>query len=131
MNLLRKHIDSYETSGEAPITWGRFVERMLRHGSIALLLVFVSLLVGMSGYIGFEHLGVVDAFLNASMILGGMGPVNTVASTGGKIFAGFYALYSGLVFLVVAGLLLAPVVHRVLHKFHWETGEANDSGSNQ
>jgi hypothetical protein len=129
MNLFRKHIDSYETSGEAPIAWGRFVERMLRHGSIALLLVFVSLLAGMSGYIGFEHLGIVDAFLNASMILGGMGPVNPVVSTGGKIFAGFYALYSGLVFLVVAGLLLAPVVHRVLHRFHWEISEGNDNQS--
>lgn len=83
----------------------------------------------MLGYMGFEHLGIVDAFLNASMILGGMGPVAEVKSTGGKVFAGMYALYSGLVFLVVGGLLLAPVVHRILHKFHWEISDDNEEKS--
>lgn len=67
----------------------------------------------------------VDAFLNASMILGGMGPVKTQGlSEAGKVFAGLYALYSGLVFIAVMGLMLAPVIHRVLHRFHWsERGE--------
>lgn len=131
MNLFRKQLDSYETKGDRPIAWAHFVERMIRHGSIAGLLILFSLGLGMAGYMGFERLGVADAFLNASMILGGMGPVATIASTGGKLFAGFYALYSGLVFLVVAGLLLAPVVHRVLHRFHWEISEGNDDKSNQ
>ena len=131
MSLFRKQLDSYETKGDRPLAWAHFVERMIRHGSIAGLLILASLAIGMAGYMLFEHLGFVDAFLNASMILGGMGPVNEVKSTGGKVFAGAYALYSGLVFLVVAGLLLAPVVHRVLHRFHWEISEGNDNKSNQ
>ncbi len=88
----------------------------------------MSLGIGMVGYRGFEGLGWLDAFLNASMILGGMGPVDTVKSNGGKFFAGMYALYSGLVFLVVAGLLLAPVVHRILHRFHAEAAESEAGG---
>lgn len=118
--MIRKTLDGYETKHERPIAWAHFVARMLRHGYVAGLLVAASLVIGMSGYMGFEHEGVVDAFLDASMILGGMGPVGEIHSTGGKLFAGVYALYSGLVFLVVAGLLLAPVVHRVLHRFHAE-----------
>jgi hypothetical protein len=131
MSLFRSQIDSYETRGDRPLAWAHFVERMIRHGSIAGLLILASLAIGMTGYMFFEHLGFTDAFLNASMILGGMGPVAQIQSTGGKLFAGTYALYSGLVFLVVAGLLLAPVVHRVLHRFHWEISEGNDNKSAQ
>jgi len=76
------------------------------------------LLAGMFGYVHFEHLSWLDGFLNAAMLLGGMGPVESPQTPGGKIFAGLYALYSGMVFLVVAGIALAPVVHRVMHKFH-------------
>ena len=129
MSFFRRHIDGFEGGNEPPIGWEHFVARMRRHGTISLVLVAISLGVGMAGYMGFEHLGLVDAFLNASMILGGMGPVAEVKSTGGKIFAGMYALYSGLVFLVVGGLLLAPVVHRILHKFHWEISDDNDNKS--
>src|ERR1019366_7124633 len=111
MNLFRKELDSYERSSDVPLAWAHFVQRLVRHGAIAALLVAFSLGFGIAGYMGFEHLGFVDAFLNASMILGGMGPVANLASTGGKIFAGMYALYSGLVFLVIAALLLAPVIH--------------------
>lgn len=131
MSLLRKQIDSYETKGERPLAWPHFINRLIRHGSIAGLLIVFSLGLGIAGYMGFEHLGPVDAYLNASMILGGMGPVAEVKSTGGKLFAGTYALYSGLVFLVVAGLLLAPVVHRVLHKFHWEISQDDHKESSQ
>lgn len=67
----------------------------------------------------FEHLAWRDAFLNAAMLLGGMGPVDGPKSDGGKIFAGLYALYSGLLILVTAGVVLSPVLHRILHKFHW------------
>jgi hypothetical protein len=74
----------------------------------------------MSGYMYFERLGWLDAFLNAAMLLGGMGPVNSLRTAGGKLFAGLYALYAGLVFLVVAGILFAPLVHRLFHRFHWE-----------
>jgi hypothetical protein len=86
---------------------------------VALLLVG-SLAAGMAGYAAFEHLGWVDAFLNASMLLGGMGPVNAPLTDAGKLFAGMYALYAGLVFIVSAGVLFAPVLHRVMHRFHLE-----------
>lgn len=85
-------------------------------------MVVVSLAVGMCGYHFLEKLPWIDALLNASMILGGMGPVDPVKTDAGKIFASFYALYSGLAIISVAGLLLAPVVHRFLHKFHVDPG---------
>ena len=84
------------------------------------MLVLGSLLIGMAGYEYFEGLGWRDAFLNAAMLLGGMGPIETHLTPGGKLFAGLYALYAGLVFLLVAGLLFAPVFHRILHRFHWD-----------
>jgi hypothetical protein len=86
-------------------------------------LVFGSLLIGMAGYAHFESLACRDAFLNAAMLLGGMGPVESPQTAGGKLFAGAYALYSGLMFVVATGIVLAPVVHRLLHKFHWDAGE--------
>jgi len=82
--------------------------------------VLGSLAIGMAGYAHFENLPWRDAFLNAAMLLGGMGPVESPITNGGKLFAGFYALYAGLVFLVAAAILVAPVVHRLLHKFHWD-----------
>jgi len=93
---------------------------VLRHAAAALALVVVSLAVGMAGYEHFEGLPWRDAFLNSAMIAGGMGPVDAPHTNGGKVFAGLYALYSGLVFIATAALLLAPLVHRVMHKFHWE-----------
>lgn len=129
--MFRKQLDSYERRGEKPLAWEHFVERMIRHGVIAIVLIALSLGMGIGGYMLFEHKDLVDAFMNASMLLGGMGPVGDIKYTGGKIFAGLYALYSGLIFLVVAGLLLAPVVHRVLHRFHWEITEGNDNQGNQ
>lgn len=90
------------------------------HGAIALLLLGVSLLAGMAGYSHFEKLPWRDGFLNSAMLLGGMGPVNPPQTDAGKLFAGFYALYAGLAFIVMAGLVFAPVFHRLLHKFHWD-----------
>jgi len=87
----------------------------------ATAIVVVSLAIGMVGYAYFENLSWLDAFLNSAMLLGGMGPVNPPKTDGGKLFAGIYALYAGLVFLVAAALLAGPVVHRLLHKFHWES----------
>jgi hypothetical protein len=80
----------------------------------------LSLLIGMVGYVYFEDLTWTDAFLNSAMLLGGMGPVDAPQSEGGKIFAGLYALYAGLIFLIAIGVALAPVLHRLLHKFHLE-----------
>ena len=98
---------------------------MLRHLALAAAFVTVSLFIGMAGYAHFEGLAWRDAFLNASMLLGGMGPVETPQTPGGKVFAGLYALYSGLVFLVTAAILAAPAVHRLLHKFHYPADHAS------
>ncbi|HXM82998.1 MAG TPA: hypothetical protein VN929_13845 [Burkholderiales bacterium] len=94
--------------------------RLARHAALALAILLVSLGAGMAGYSYFEGLGWRDAFLNSAMLLGGMGPVDAPQTPGGKLFAGFYALYAGLVFLVTGGILLAPIVHRLLHRFHLE-----------
>ena len=108
----------YEQRHEHLLPVREFVRRWLRHAGLASVVIFGSLLIGVCGYVWLEGLSWVDGFLNAAMILGGMGPVATIQTTGGKIFAGLYALYSGLVFLVAAGILLAPLFHRVMHRFH-------------
>jgi hypothetical protein len=108
----------FEHRSEQVLPGHRFALRLLRHLLISVGIVVVSLVVGIAGYEHFEHLGLRDAFLNAAMLLGGMGPVDTNLSPAGKVFAGAYALYAGLVFVVAAGVLLAPVVHRILHSVH-------------
>lgn len=113
----------YEQKTEPPITGKQFVRRVLLHFAAALALVLVSLMTGMAGYECFEQLPWRDAFLNAAMLLGGMGPVDPPRTDGGKLFAGLYALYAGLVFLVAAGLIIAPIVHRIMHQFHWESDQ--------
>jgi len=99
------------------------MRRLILHGFGSLAVVAASLVGGMIGDHSYELLSWRDAFLNAAMLLGGMGPVESPQTDGGKLFAGFYALYAGLVFLVAAGLLVAPALHRMLHVFHWETGK--------
>ena len=110
----------YEARYAPPLPSRLFARRFLLHFAASQLLVLFSLGIGMSGYMYFEHLPWRDAFVNTAMLLGGMGPVDSLKTNGGKVFAGLFALYSGLVFLVVAATLLAPVVHRILHRFHWE-----------
>jgi hypothetical protein len=110
----------YEPKAHPPIPRHRFVRRVLLHAAAALALVLVSLMLGIAGYQYFEQLPWRDAFLNAAMLTGGMGPVDAPRTDGGKLFAGLYALYAGLIFLVAAGLICTPVVHPVMHKFHWE-----------
>lgn len=97
-----------------------FRRHLATSGSVGILLIIISLAVGMAGYAYFEKIGFYDAFLNASMILSGMGPILNPASTGGKVFAGFYALYSGFAVLAIAAIMFAPVVRRFLHRFHLE-----------
>lgn len=119
-----KPLYPYEPRHVPPIPVAGFALRLLAHASVALGLVAVSLLVGMLGYRHYEAMGWADAFLNAAMLLGGMGPVKTAdLSEGGKVFAGLYALYSGLAFIAVMGIMLAPVVHRILHRFHWSSDD--------
>jgi hypothetical protein len=98
----------------------QFMIRLAHSGVIALVLVAVSLFGGMAGYHFLERLSWIDAFLNAAMLMGGMGPVDVPTTNGGKLFAGLYALYCGLAVIFVAGIILAPIAHRVLHKFHME-----------
>jgi hypothetical protein len=110
----------YEPHHQKPIPHRYFVRRLILHFIGALSLIFFSLFIGMIGYHYFEKLSWLDAFLNAAMLLGGMGPVDSPQTGGGKLFAGLYALYAGLVFLIAAGLVVAPALHRMLHLFHWE-----------
>ena len=112
----------YEDRRTPPLPPRRFARRMANHVAVAAALVSLSMVIGMWGYEHFEHFPWRDAFLNTAMLLGGMGPVDPLHTDGGKVFAGIFALYAGVVFLVVAGLFLAPVIHRIMHKFHFEAG---------
>lgn len=107
----------------------RFMLHLSRNGLLALGLIGLSLGIGMAGYRSLEHVGWADAYLNAAMLLGGMGPVKTDLTPGGKIFAATYALYAGLVFIALIGIILTPVGHKVLHDFDSRVkerrGEAN------
>ena len=111
---------SFEHHNERPISKNLFFRRMFRYFALALILVITALGIGIIGYHILENLSFTDSFLNASMILGGMGPVNELKTESGKIFAGLYALFSGLIFLVVVGLVVAPLFHRLLHRFHFK-----------
>lgn len=97
-----------------------FLQRQLVHLALSLGVLAFSLALGMWGYERYEHLPWRDAFLNSAMLLGGMGPVKVDLSESGKLFAGLYALYSGLVVIAVTGLLLAPGIHHLMHRVHWE-----------
>src|SRR4051812_8771438 len=101
---------------------GKFYRRLAVSFALGIGLIVVVLGIGMVGYHGFEQMGWIDAFENAAMILSGMGPAADLKTDGGKIFAGCYALFSGLMFITLAGIFLAPVAHRALHKFHLESG---------
>jgi hypothetical protein len=108
----------YEHLGAPLLPRRVFAIRLLKNAGIAAAMLVASLAIGTVGYRSFEDLSWVDAFLNASMILNGMGPVDTLHTTGGKIFAALYAIYSGLAFLTIVAVLLAPIIHRGLHRFH-------------
>lgn len=102
------------------LPFNAFIHRVALYLAAAAVLVLCTLGIGMLGYHGLEHYSWIDSFLNASMILGGMGQINELHTEVGKFFAGLYALFSGLIFLAGASLVLAPVVHRLLHRFHLE-----------
>lgn len=104
-----------------------FVRRFARFALLASGIIVVSLTLGVLGYHFFEHLSWADSLLNASMILGGMGPVDRPQTLTGKLFASFYALFAGIVFLISVGVLLAPILHRFMHRFHFEL-DVDDNG---
>jgi hypothetical protein len=121
--LSKRHILKYEAKHEPLLSRRAFAQRLGRNFAIVVMLIGVSLLAGMAGYHYLEGLPWIDAFANAAMILSGMGPLNPVQTWYGKLFAGLYALYCGLVVIVAAGVLFAPILHRMLHHFHGEPGE--------
>jgi hypothetical protein len=110
----------FEHRKQEPLSTTMFRRRFVTYLASAFVVVGVALGIGVIGYHSLESMSWVDSFLNASMILGGMGPVSQLNTNAGKLFAGVYALFSGLVFLVVAGLMFGPLVHRLLHLFHYE-----------
>jgi hypothetical protein len=105
-----------------------FLRRLARNLLLGLVFIAASLLLGAAGYHGFAGLAWIDALLNASMILTGMGPVDPLTTTGGKLFATFYSLFSGVAFLSIVGVMVAPMVHRFLHRFHLDVEGAQDPG---
>ncbi len=108
-----------------------FIRRLLRCLGLALVIIAIALSLGVTGYHFIAGLTWIDALLNASMILTGMGPVDVLKSNAAKVFASFYALFSGVVFISLMGLLLSPIAHRVLHKFHLSDEDMNDKKSRE
>ena len=112
----------FEHKKQPLISQKEFIKRVGRYALWAALLVGVSWLIGIIGYHSLEGMPWIDSILNAAMILGGMGPVDQLVTNAGKLFASFYALFSGIIFLVSVGVLLAPIIHRYMHKFHLGNG---------
>ena len=108
----------YEHRSHALLSRQQFFVRIAQHIGWVALIIGGSLAIGMAGYMGIAHFSVVDAFLDASMLLGGMGPVGALPSDAAKIFAGCYALYAGIVFIASSGILIAPIAHRLMHRLH-------------
>ena len=112
-----------EHKSQQLLSRSQFARRMAIYAFFGVGFLCISLAIGSIGYAYFAKLSPVDAFLNASMILTGMGPVDKMQTTGGKLFAGIYAIYSGVAFLTFCGVLFTPVYHRFIHKFHLDFGE--------
>lgn len=117
----------FEHHREPLLPMRQFFFRVGRYGAAALILIGVSWLVGILGYRVLENMSWIDATLNAAMILGGMGPVNPLQTDAGKLFASVYALFSGIIFLVSVGVFIAPIFHRLLHRFHLEAEADRDN----
>lgn len=105
-----------------------FIRRMAASMGISQVLAVGALVIGMAGYHWIAGLEWIDSFQNAAMILGGMGPVDLMTSTAAKLFAGLYAIFCGLVFISIMGIMMAPILHRVMHRFHLADEDVNDPG---
>jgi hypothetical protein len=123
MALRNPTITRFERHGQPVASRRTFAGRMLVAIGLWLLLTVGGLAIGIAGYAAFEGMSLVDAFVNAAMILSGMGPLGELKTTSGKIFAGTYAIFSGLIIVIATGVVLAPIFHRVLHRFHVETSK--------
>jgi hypothetical protein len=118
--VAKRHLLKYERKNQPLISRRAFARRLVTNGAFSVAWIVGSLLIGIAGYHFLEGQAWVDAFANAAMILSGMGPLGTLNTTGGKIFAGLYALYSGLALILAIGVVIAPIVHRFLHRFNME-----------
>jgi hypothetical protein len=116
-----EELGMYEHRSQALLSRSLFLRRLMRHGLLALALLLVALGIGVLGYHFIEGINWLDSILNASMILSGMGPVDQMETAGGKLFASAYALFSGVAFLAIAGVVIAPLAHRLLHRLHLDT----------
>lgn len=112
---------SFERRGQPLASRRKFLVRMSVAVGLWMFLTSAGLAIGIAGYAAFEGMSLVDAYVNAAMILSGMGPVGELKTTAGKIFAGSYAIFSGLIIVIASGFVLAPIFHRILHRFHVET----------
>lgn len=108
----------FERRHEKLATWPVFIRRIVESLGLAAFMIIFSLIIGIAGYHWLADLDWIDSLLEASMILGGMGPIKELTTSPAKVFASLYALFSGLVFIGIMGVVLAPIVHRVLHSFH-------------
>ena len=113
-------LEQLEHQEEKLLPLGEFYKRLLVFGLLSLGVILVSLVIGILGYMFFEGMSLVDAFLNAAMLMGGTGPVSSLSTNGGKIFAGLYAMYCGFVLIFSVAIFMTPVFHRILHLFHLE-----------
>ena len=119
----------YEYRSHRLLSPAEFFKRVVRHGLVALAVMGAGLGLGVFGYHYLAGLQWIDSLLNASMILGGMGPVNPLQTNAGKIFASLYALYSGIILLASVGILVTPIFHRFMHRFHLELeDDSSESG---
>ena len=122
-NIPLLSVTGFESRYHKVATRHVFATRMLRAVGLWFALTAVGLLIGIAGYATFEGMSLTDSFLNAAMILSGMGPAAELKTQAGKVFAGCYAIFSGLIIVIATGFVLAPIFHRVLHKFHVETSK--------
>jgi hypothetical protein len=113
----------FETRRQPVASRRKFAARMLIAIGLWIVLTAAGLAIGIAGYAAFEGMSFVDAYVNAAMILSGMGPLGELKTTAGKVFAGSYAILSGLIIVIATGFVLAPIFHRVLHRFHVEAKE--------
>lgn len=116
----------YESRHQPLLHRRHFLRRVIGHALVVAGLIIFSIALGMAGYMSLERLPWTDAFLETAMLLGGMGPIHAPQTEAGKLFAGFFALYAGLVFIATAAILLGPAVHRLLHGFHLERAGRDD-----
>ena len=121
MALRTPSVTKFEHRDQPVVSRRKFIARMLVAIGLWMILTVVGMAIGIAGYAFFEGMSLVDAFVNAAMILSGMGPMGELKTTAGKVFAGAYAIFSGLIVIIATGFVLAPIFHRILHRFHVET----------